>query len=216
MRKIVAVAFVLLAFTGMLFAGEGRIGVTIAPDWMWYSNPEDTGKMDFNLMAEGANYFGKEGGFGIEYGLGVKFPVNTWITDNDPQKVEDGKSSFLFKVGAGYKHAFSDMFGLTAGLGIRGSIKPGADIGIGDSSVSGSLKIKTFMMDIYGSVAADITLLDFLSLQAGVSVGGPVISSRKTTIEGSIGEFGDSTSNTVDLDRSGIYLAPFVGVSFVY
>ena len=43
-RKIVAVAFVLLAFTGRLFAGEGRIGVIIAIDWMWYSNPEDTGK----------------------------------------------------------------------------------------------------------------------------------------------------------------------------
>ena len=216
MRKIVAVAFVLLAFTGMLFAGEGRIGVTIAPDWMWYSNPEDTGKMDFNLMAEGANYFGKEGGFGIEYGLGVKFPVNTWITDNDPQKVEDGKSSFLFKVGAGYKHAFSDMFGLTAGLGIRGSVLTtdgGFDLG-GIIGVSG--KATVFMMDIYGSVAADITLLDFLSLQAGVSVGGPVVSSCRITTEGSIGEIGGGGTETVDLDFSGFYLAPFVGVSFVY
>ncbi len=216
MRKIVAVAFVLLAFTGMLFAGEGRIGVTIAPDWMWYSNPEDTGKMDFNLMAEGANYFGKEGGFGIEYGLGVKFPVNTWITDNDPQKVEDGKSSFLFKVGAGYKHAFSDMFGLTAGLGIRGSVLTtdgGFDLG-GIIGVSG--KATVFMMDIYGSVAADITLLDFLSLQAGVSVGGPVVSSCRITTEGSIGGIGGGGTETVDLDLSGFYLAPFVGVSFVY
>ncbi len=216
MRKIVAVAFVLLAFTGMLFAGEGRIGVTIAPDWMWYSNPEDTGKMDFNLMAEGANYFGKEGGFGIEYGLGVKFPVNTWITDNDPQKVEDGKSSFLFKVGAGYKHAFSDMFGLTAGLGIRGSVLTtdgGFDLG-GIIGVSG--KTTVFMMDIYGSVAADITLLDFLSLQAGVSVGGPVVSSCRITTEGSIGGIGGGGTETVDLDLSGFYLAPFVGVSFVY
>ena len=216
MRKIVAVAFVLLAFTGMLFAGEGRIGVTIAPDWMWYSNPEDTGKMDFNLMAEGANYFGKEGGFGIEYGLGVKFPVNTWITDNDPQKVEDGKSSFLFKVGVGYKHAFSDMFGLTAGLGIRGSVLTtdgGFDLG-GIIGVSG--KATVFMMDIYGSVAADITLLDFLSLQAGVSVGGPVVSSCRITTEGSIGGIGGGGTESVDLDLSGFYLAPFVGVSFVY
>ena len=216
MRKIVAVAFALLAFTGMLFAGEGRIGVAIAPDWMWYSNPEDTGKMDFNLMAEGANYFGKEGGFGIEYGLGVKFPVNTWITDNDPQKVEDGKSSFLFKVGAGYKHAFSDMFGLTAGLGIRGSVLTtdgGFDLG-GIIGVSG--KATVFMMDIYGSVAADITLLDFLSLQAGVSVGGPVVSSCRITTEGSIGGIGGGGTETVDLDLSGFYLAPFVGVSFVY
>ena len=216
MRKIVAVAFVLLAFTGMLFAGEGRIGVTIAPDWMWYSNPEDTGKMDFNLMAEGANYFGKEGGFGIEYGLGVKFPVNTWITDNDPQKVEDGKSSFLFKVGAGYKHAFSDMFGLTAGLGIRGSVLTtdgGFDLG-GIIGVSG--KATVFMMDIYGSVAADITLLDFLSLQAGVSVGGPVVSSCRITTEGSIGGIGGGGTETIDLDLAGFYLAPFVGVSFVY
>ena len=206
MRKIVAVAFVLLAFTGMLFAGEGRIGVTIAPDWMWYSNLEDTGKMDFNLMAEGANYFGKEGGFGIEYGLGVKFPVNTWITDNDPQKVEDGKSSFLFKVGAGYKHAFSDMFGLTAGLGIRGSVLTtdgGFDLG-GIIGVSG--KATVFMMDIY----------DFLSLQAGVSVGGPVVSSCRITTEGSIGGIGGGGTETVDLALSGFYLAPFVGVSFVY
>ena len=216
MRKIVAVAFVLLAFTGMLFAGEGRIGVTIAPDWMWYSNPEDTGKMDFNLMAEGANYFGKEGGFGIEYGLGVKFPVNTWITDNDPQKVEDGKSSFLFTVGAGYKHAFSDMFGLTAGLGIRGSVLTtdgGFDLG---DIIGVSGKATVFMMDIYGSVAADITLLDFLSLQAGVSVGGPVVSSCRITTEGSIGGIGGGGTETVDLDLSGFYLAPFVGVSFVY
>ena len=211
MRKIVFVLVVLLAFTGMLFAGEGRVGVTLSPEWFWNTEAEKTGYTDFNLMAEGANYFGKKGGFGIEYGLGVGFPVNTWVNGSDPQKVEDGKSLFLFKIGAGYKHEFSDMFGLSAGLGIRGSVQSYGDGGsIAGVSISGKSTI--FIMDIYGSVAADITLLDFLSLQAGVSVGGPVVSNMTT--KGGIGEL--EGSHTTDLELKGISLAPYVGVSFVY
>ncbi len=217
MKKILVLfAVLLLAASGVLFAAEGRIGVSIAPEWFWNTEAEDSGSTDFVLLAEGANYFGRHGGFGIEYGLGVSFPVNTWVAGGEPTKIEDGKNSFVFKAGAGYKHAFGDVFGLSAGLGVRGTV---SSLKAGDSVegvVSFSGKTTKFIIDLYGSVAADITLLDFLGIRAGVMVGGPVVSTAKTTVEGSIGDIGGSHTETVDLNRKGIWLSPFVGVSFVY
>ncbi len=199
----------MLLVTASLFASEGRIGVSLAPEWMWYTNAEDSGKMDFALMAEGANYFGKKGGgFGIEYGLGVKFPVSTWVAGSDPIDVEDGKSSFLFKAGVGYKHAFSDVFGISAGLGVRG------DIGsTGFEGTSFSTSSTTFVMDIYGSVSTDLTLMDFLGIRIGAMAGGPVFG--KVIGKAQIGgiEFGGDADYEF---REGFWLAPFVGVSYVY
>lgn len=216
MKRVLIIAAAMLLVTASLFASEGRIGVSLAPEWMWYTNAEDSGKMDFALMAEGANYFGKKGGgFGIEYGLGVKFPVSTWVAGSDPIDVEDGKSSFLFKAGVGYKHAFSDVFGISAGLGVRGDISSTSEGGSwGGISVSG--RGTTFVMDIYGSVSADLTLMDFLGIRIGAMAGGPVLGKLRTTVQGGIGDFGGSHSETTDLGIEGFWLAPFVGVSYVY
>ena len=214
MKKILVAFLALIVCSGALFAAQGRIGVTLTPEWTWYTDTEaDDGETNISLMAEGANYFGKEGGIGIEYGVGIFMPVNTWLGDNTFDA--EGDSAFIFKVGAGYKLVFSDMFGLDLGMGIRGRVQAYADGGSwGSVTISG--RSTSFIMDLYGSVAADITLLDFLGINAGVMVGGPVLHSVTTSASGSIGDFGGNTSDTSTVDTSGFWLAPFVGVSFVY
>ena len=215
MKKVLSLLLCLLLLSGLLFAAEGRIGVTLAPQWLWNTATEaDDGETNFLFMAEGANYFGKEGGFGVEYGLGVNFPINTWAGDlvnDDPSS----SSAFVFKAGLGYKYAFSDLFGLSAGVGVMGSIRSYSDGGSwGGVTLSG--KSTAFVMDLYGNIAADITLLDLLGINVGVIVGGPVLSTLTTTVDGSIGDVGGSHTETTDVDKQGIFVAPFVGVSFVY
>ena len=80
-RFLVTVLLILLVVP--VFAMDSQIGASIAPEWFFVSKMEDmemseTGMTRFYLTIDGANYFGQNGGFGIEYGLGVIFPVNTW------------------------------------------------------------------------------------------------------------------------------------------
>ena len=107
------------------------------------------------------------------------------------------------------------MFGISAGLGVRGDISSTSEGGSwGGISVSG--RGTTFVMDIYGSVSADLTLMDFLGIRIGAMAGGPVLGKLRTTVQGGIGDFGGSHSETTDLGIEGFWLAPFVGVSYVY
>ena len=63
MKKAVAVLAVLMVLSGALFAAEGRIGLSVSPAWKWYTGSSvNTGTTSIALMAEGANYFGDEGG----------------------------------------------------------------------------------------------------------------------------------------------------------
>ena len=217
MKKIFTVLIVLLSASAMLFAAEGRIGVSLAPEWLFGGAkvngevPEDTGSTSFMLLAEGANYFGKEGGFGIEYGLGVKFPINTWVGDLSTE--DESPSAFSLKVGLGYRHEFSDIFGISVGAGALADITKVSEGGeIFGQTISGSST--TFILDIYGSVAADITLIDFLRLEVGAMMGGPVWTATKAQVNA--GGLGSWNPDPVKLDYGGFALAPFVRVSFVY
>ena len=211
MKKFFTVLAVLLAAGSMLFAAEGRIGVSASPEWFWYTDADDVNKVYFNLMAEGVNYFGKDGGgFGVEYGLGAAFPVS----DNfGSVTIEFNESSvFLFKAGLAYKYAFSDMFGLSAGLGVMGNVNSRTYTSQLISSLSATYT--TFTLDVYGRVGADIDLLDFLGLSVGVNVGGPVYTN-------SVLKSGDSSLDLGDMfggnePVSGVWLAPYVAVSFLY
>ena len=214
MKRFLAVLLVLSLALGTLFAAEGRIGVSVAPQWLWNTNTDaDDGEMNISLLADGANYFGKDGGLGIEYGLGIFIPVNTWLGDQTFESSAD--SAFLFKVGLGYKHAFSDMFGLAAGAGVLGRVQSYEEGGsIGGLTLSG--RTTAFIMDLYGSVGVQIDILDFLGINAGVMVGGPVLSTLTTTVSGSWGDLGGDHTETTTLEPYGVWLSPFVGVSFVY
>ena len=215
MKKVVSILLCLVLLTGAVFAAEGRIGVSLAPQWVWNTATEaDDGETNFLLMAEGANYFGKEGGFGVEYGLGVGFPIKTWPVNTVG---DDTHSDFVFKAGLGYKHAFNDMFGINAGLGVMGNVTSYSIGGSIIEGVSGSGRSTTFELDLYGSVAADITLLDFLGINVGVIVGGPVYTSLTTSGNLSVGDIIDAgDSNTETVENQAIFVTPFVGLSFVY
>ena len=208
MKKILVALLVLSVAIGAVSASDGRIGVSISPEWFWNNTGDSgvsSGSTNFSLMAEGANYFGKKGGLGIEYGLGVTFPLNTWVEGSDPINVEDAPSSFIFKAGVGYRHEFSDLFGISAGVGINGKFQSRSYTVLG-SEVSGN----AFILGMYGDVMVDITLLEFLRINVGVMVGGPVYSA----VNGSIGNIDIDMSDM--FDTSGFSLAPVVALSFAY
>ena len=216
MKKVVSILLCLVLVSGAVFAAEGRIGVSLVPEWFFggpkVNNevPKDTGSTSMMLLAEGANYFGKEGGLGIEYGLGVKFPINTWTGDIKAE--DDSASAFAVKVGLGYRHEFNDLIGISLGAGALGSVTRVSEGGeIFGQTISGSST--TFILDLYGSVAADFTLIDVLRLEVGAMLGGPVYTGSSAEVSIGGGSWG---SDPVDLNYGGFNLAPFVRVSFVY
>ena len=212
MKRMLIVLLILLATVGVVSASDGHIGVSVAPEWFWYSTETktDLGRTNLAFMAEGAHYFGKKGsGVGIEYGLGAFFPLNYWVGDADPVKLENASSSFIFKAGAGYRHEFSDLFGISAGLGIRGKYGKMIDYNLGDIIKSNTTE---FVLDLYGDISFDISLTDFLRINAGIMLGGPVLTQATTKMD--IG--GVSGSNTESSDISGFWLAPVIAVSYTY
>ena len=221
MKKILVTLLILVAVVGAVSASDGRIGVSVAPEWYWLDTGTDSksGQTNLAFMAEGAHYFGKRGsGIGIEYGLGAYFPLNTWVGDADPVKVpDDTPSNFIFKVGAGYRYEFSDLLGLSAGVGMRGKFGTIVDTGLDFGDIfTASGKTTNFRLDIYGDVSLDITLLEFLRINVGVILGGPVYSSF-TTKSSSSGIFGDHNNTTTGtIDESGFWPAPVIAVSYTY
>ena len=183
-----------------LSAHEGQIGISFTPEWSWITTnsngniPEDnTTAPDLMLTLDGANYFGRNGGgFGVEYGLGVAFSA---------ESQNDIGPGFVFRAGIGYRFEFSRLFGLSLGFGLNGAY-------ISESSNAGEYTVtfSNLQLGLYGKVAADLTLIDCIRINLGIAVGGPVYNS----ISSSIG------SGSFNIDTNGVFLSPFVGVSYVY
>ena len=139
MRKILIVAIMLFAVMIPVFA-EGQIGVTLAPEWFWFTSvggekiPESFGESSFMLSVDGANYFGENGGFGVEYGVGLGLPMRIWEGQLSAKSPE--KAGFAFNVGAGYRYEFSDLVGIVAGLGLGGYYQNSAAILGADGFIS--------------------------------------------------------------------------------
>ena len=123
MKKLFVIAAILIVSIVPVFA-EGQIGLSLTPEWFWITSyegqkaPVSTGMTRFMLTADGANYFGEKGGLGVEYGLGMVFPVNTWEGDITTKSTNSGVG-FVFRAGLGYRYEFSDLIGLAAGLGLN-------------------------------------------------------------------------------------------------
>lgn len=207
-RKMKRIFVVLLLISALVpvFAMDGQIGVSIAPEWFWINKIEgqdfsDYGQTRFYLTVDGANYFGENGGFGIEYGLGLIFPINTW--QGDVTIDANGGTGFAFRAGVGYRHEFNSLLGLVAGLGINGTYDSGSQ-----SYAGQTVSVSEFDLGIYGRVALDITIIDFLRFNAGLAMGGPVYSNMKMSI--------GNQSESSNVDLSGFYLAPFVGIAYAY
>lgn len=202
-EKILVITIILVALLIPAFA-EGQIGVTVAPEWRWTLSmerqklPESMGTMDMIIAVDGTNYFGSNGGFGIEYGLGIGIPVYSWVGDMTTDD-ENGNNAFIFKAGIFYRHAFSSLLGLSAGLGFSGSYS---------SEDTAFYSTSTIFIDMYGKIAVDLTFFDALRLNAGLGLGGPVYNSYRTSSNGH--------TMTGDVNMSQLYLSPFVGISYVY
>ena len=207
MRKLFVIAIVFIVSVVPVFA-EGQIGISLTPEWFWTTSyegekyTESVGTTKFMLTVDGANYFGENGGFGIEYGLGMFFPVNSW-QGNVTVSAEGASVGFVFRAGAGYRYAFSDLIGIAAGLGLNGTYQK-------DSvTYSGSIiSVSEFDLCMYGRITADFTLLDSLRINAGLAMGGPIYVLASASMAGQ--------SESMNLHMGGFFFAPFVGVSYIY
>ena len=103
-----------------------------------------------------------------------------------PLNTDDTTVGFVFRVGVGYRYEFFDFLGVVAGLGLSSGY-----LSEGSSS--------EFDLAVYGRVAADFTFIDVIRVNVGLAIGGPF--------------YTEPSSATKD---GGIFLAPFVGVSYVY
>lgn len=204
MKKLLIVALVFIVSMSALSAHEGQIGISFTPEWSWITSFEgnDLGDIDMEgtnllLTVDGANYFGRNGsGFGVEYGLGVAFPVGS---QNEILPQEDSGAGFVFRAGIGYRFEFSRLFGLALGFGLNGAYQSESFSSL-DLTITGS----AFELGLYGKVAADLTLIDCIRINLGIAVGGPVYNLIS----------GEEASENINI--GGVFVSPFVGVSYVY
>ena len=207
MKKVFVFAIVFCIIMCPVFA-KGHIGATISPNWTWIGKimdekaPANTGSTGLTLALDGGHYFGQNGGFGIEYGLGMNIPLKVW-TEGVSQNVEDGSSAFVFKSGAAYRYEFSDLLGLSAGLGLGGEYSR-------ESTYADGIKMNAsiFSLNMYGKVSADVTVINALRISAGVTLSGPLYTNMKVSAQGE--------SISKNLKASAFTLAPFVGVAYAY
>lgn len=197
MRK--AVLSVLVSLLALSLNASGFIGVSIAPDWYWDSS--GSGSADLLFTADGANYFGIDHGAGIEYGLGVLFPLDAW-GDMITTSVAGSPYGFVFRAGLGYRYDTEGIVGIFAGAGIRGTLQMVGDLRFTDQD------LRLFTLDAYGRAGVDFDIMGIMSINAGLMAGGPVYSS--------IAAIGGGVSAPSGYTMSGFFIAPFAGVSLIY
>ena len=202
MRKVIALVIV-SAMLLCAVSAEGQIGVTVMPEWFFITNVSGThvegsmGETKLYAGIEGANYFGEKGGFGIEYGFSGMFPMNTWSEGTTIKADTFSNVGAALNIGAAYRHEFNDLLGLSAGLGVRFNIDSTMS-----AIVSGGAAPVFLMFDLYGRASVDITIINHLRFNAGLFLGGPLFSVNLGT--------------DYNVSYSGLYLSPYVGVSYVY
>ena len=206
MRKRALLVLLMLAASLSILsaAHDGSIGITIAPESYWNLDAStNSGNTKLYLMVDGANYWGRTHSFGIEYGIGTAFYLNTW-NGNTTLSYDDFREAFVFTIGPGYRFELSDMIGINAGLGFRGRLTGWS----GASSTGESTNI-SYNFDFYGKVAADFTFFKHLRVDAGIMIGCPI--APETVFRFSSDDF------IVDnYDNQAFFLVPFVGISFAY
>lgn len=205
--KKVLILLVLAVFLVIPVSADSQLGISIAPEWMWISelegvSAENAGTTRFYLTADGANYFGRNGGFGIEYGLGAVFPLNMWVGDMTVNLNGEG-TAFAFRVGLGYRYEFNNLIGMVVGLGMNGTFG-----GVSNHVGSNADYVAELDLGIYGRVAVDLTFIEALRVNVGLAMGGPVYTAA-------FGEF-EGQSMSTSINMSGFFISPFVGISYVY
>lgn len=186
-RTLIAVLIIVIA-SSSAFAAKGEIGGTLYPDAM-ISTSDGTTVLGVILMAEGANYFGADGGFGIEYGLGGWFPLAN--ISSEGAEFSFGGALFAGKAGLAYDLPLGEAFDLVFSLG---------------------LKLRTLVIvnifDLYGTVTASFDLNETLAIKTGLTAG--------CTLFGGLMGSGDVSLFPAEDGVPIITASPFVGLSFVY
>ena len=200
MKKLFAILLIVLAVTP-LFASEGQIGATLGFQNFWIKDSDGATNLSIVASVDGANYFGNNGGFGVEYGIGM-IDLMSYREDNHTVDDDEFKPSLLLHAGAAYRYGFTDIIGISAGLGLASEM-------YWDSYTDQNYKYDEFdlTLAIYGRVAADFTFSS-LRLNLGLEMGGPVYSMAKVSSEGH--------SETMDDIINGFYMTPYVSLSYKY
>lgn len=205
MKKLFAILLIVLAVTP-LFASEGQIGATLGYQnaWLFEIEGNDTGDMQSRTLVmsvNGANYFGSNGGFGVEYGIGMTNLLNTKY-ENLTVDDEEFDPGLILNLGVSYRYGITDMIGISAGLGLSAEMDwaNGQDI----VYIQKDVDLFEFDLGMYGKIAADFTFFDDLRLNVGLEMGGPLY--KSITAE----------SNTESIDISAFYLTPYVSLSYKY
>ena len=200
MKKLFAILLIVLAVTP-LFASEGQIGATLGFQNFWIKDSDGATNLSIVASVDGANYFGNNGGFGVEYGIGM-IDLMSYREDNHTVDDDDFDPSLLLHAGASYRYGFTDVIGISAGLGLASQMT-------WDSMtiINSQIDIFDFTMALYGRVAADFTFSS-LRLNLGLEMGGPIYSMSKVS--------GEGYSKTTDDIINGFYLTPYVSLSYKY
>ena len=207
MKKLLIVALVFIVSMSALSAHEGQIGISFTPEWSWVTTlegnklPKNEEGLTMMLSIDGANYFGRRGdGFGLEYGIGMAFPV-TQQDMNYPilNQINGSDIGLVFRFGIGYRFEFSRLFGLALGFGLNGAYQAENIISSGKTATESVL-----LLGLHGKVTADLTIIDCLRINLGIAVGGPIY--NLISVE----------NYSANLNIGGVFVSPFVGVSYVY
>lgn len=153
--------------------------------------------------AEGANFVGKNGNFGLGYSIGGIIPTartaGDFTQDLDDEPMLLDVSAVLF-----YRYPVSRKFSIAAGLG--------AGYGFVKNSESTSDRVKmtstTNTVQILGDVKLMVNVIDSLKLFGGVRLGGAVY--NKTTVKI------NNQSGTFDEETSIFRVTPYIGIGFAY
>lgn len=205
MKKTLLLVLVVLLTSIPVFAGvDGFLGLSFAPDFMWYSMGESSEeKADFSISyfdieIEGATYFGNKHQFGIAYGFGFGIPMSIEV-EGQSGDTADMETVFIPQGSLQYRYCFNDSFSLGAGAGVKYMFQ---------TIKEGGMEMKTGALSMTLNTGVSFKMFDFLSLQAGVDVGIPLLSNMTTSVGG--------TSVTADIDVMGVSVTPYLGIGYAY
>ena len=189
-HKPMAFLVLAIALASPLSAMDGQIGITVGCQWNTEDFDFDRGTREIPINISGSDYFGRDGGFGVEYGAGLGICIGGGDVDSNYAET-NSQTPFFANVGAGWRFHFDDTFGVKIGLGV-------------DFRYMSNDNWKRYTLGAYGRVALDITFADHFRLDVGARIGGPLHA------EQAIG----SLSGEVDV--KGVYASPYVGLAYVY
>lgn len=208
MKKIALILVVVLSVTP-LFAVSGYIGGTFAPQFGWYTYKQtsDSGKTVFEqdvsdtlivIGADGATYWGKQHQFGLGYGFDLGFTVGAKAGDTDVD-TDDIGVTISPNVSFQYRYFINKNLAIESGAGFQVDF-------VSDKFDGGKISMTTF--DLLANVDVMYAITEHVGLKGGFNFLIPLGTSAELK--------SNSSSMSVDIDRPGFALKPFISVGYCY